>query len=173
MKTEKSSRRLSIVGLVLLIMVAVASAVAQNKQQDPAPNIAFTVSIPKPHTHMLDVELRIKQDVEPATKEQVLVMPVWTPGSYLIREFERQVQDFAASDDLGRPLEWEKINKNSWRVKTGRTRTWRVTYRVYANELTVRTSELNSDHAFWNNAALLMYRDGLINAPATLRILPA
>ncbi len=171
MKTEKSSRRLSIVGLVLLIMVAVGSAVAQNKQQDPAPNIAFTVSIPKPHTHMLDVELRIKQDVEPATKEQVLVMPVWTPGSYLIREFERQVQDFAASDASGRPLQWAKINKDSWRVTTNGARDWRASYRVYANELSVRTNEVNSDHAFWNNAALLMYPEGLLNAPSTLHIL--
>src|SRR6266566_208835 len=171
MKTEKSSRRLSIVGLVLLIMVAVASAVAQNKQQDPAPNIAFTVSIPKPHTHMLDVELRIKQDLEPATKEQVLVMPVWTPGSYLIREFERQVQDFAASDASGRPLQWAKLNKDSWRVTTNGARDWRASYRVYANELSVRTNEVNSDHAFWNNAALLMYPEGLLNAPSTLHIL--
>ena len=171
MKTEKSSRRLSIVGLVLLIMGAVGSAVAQNNQQDPAPNIAFTVSIPKPHTHMLDVELRIKQDVEPATKEQVLVMPVWTPGSYLIREFERQVQDFAASDASGRPLQWAKINKDSWRVTTNGARDWRASYRVYANELSVRTNEVNSDHAFWNNAALLMYPEGLLNAPSTLHIL--
>ena len=104
--------------------------------------------------------------------ESDLVMPVWTPGSYLIREFERHVQDFAA-DANGRALDWTKVNKNTWRVKTSGARQWRATYRVYANELSVRTSELNSDHAFWNNAALLMYRDGLINAPATLRVVPA
>jgi len=78
-------------------------------------------------------------------------MPVWTPGSYLIREFERHVQDFTATDMSGRSLAWEKINKDSWRVVSAGAREWRATYRVYANELSVRTSELNSDHAFWNN----------------------
>ena len=172
MKKEKSRRHFSILGLALLFVVAEFSAVAQDKAPQQAPDIAFTVSMPKPHTHMLDVEVRIThRAAEPAAKEQVLVMPVWTPGSYLIREFERHVQDFAASDAAGRPLHWEKINKDSWRIETNGARDWRATYRVYANELSVRTSEVNSEHAFWNNATLLMYPDGLLNAPATLHVL--
>lgn len=111
---------------------------------------------------------------EAAPKASVdLVMPVWTPGSYMIREHARHVQDFAANDTRGRALGWIKINKNTWRVSTGGARAWRVSYQVYANELTVRTNELNSDHAFWNNPALLMYLDGFINVPATLRVVPA
>src|SRR5262249_58184106 len=46
-------------------------------------------------------------------------------------------------------------------------------YRVYANDLTVRTNELNSDHAFWNNAALLMYPEGGLGQTATLKVVPA
>src|SRR5438552_7023334 len=136
-------------------------------------DISFVVAMPKPYTHLLEVEMRVQIPANlQVPNETDLLMPVWTPGSYLIREFERHVQDFAASAD-GRALDWTKVNQNTWRVKTGGARQWRATYRVYANELSVRTSELNSDHAFWNNAALLMYRDGSINAPATLRILPA
>jgi len=121
---------------------------------------------------MLEVEVRIKRKagVEAPTAE-VLVMPVWTPGSYLIREFERHVQDFMAVDVQGGALPWEKINKNTWRVTTRGSREWRATYRVYANELTARTNQLNSDHAFWNNAALLMYLEGFLNSPSTLQIL--
>jgi predicted metalloprotease with PDZ domain len=48
---------------------------------------------------------------------------------------------------------------------------WRATYRVDANEFSVRTNELNSDHAFWNNAALLMYPDGSLNNAVTLHVL--
>ena len=98
-------------------------------------------------------------------------MPVWTPGSYLIREFERHVQDFTATDTAGQPLKWEKINKNTWRVQTNGAREWHARYRVYANELSVRTSELNSDHAFWNSANLLMYLDGFLKSPSTVRVL--
>lgn len=135
-------------------------------------DISFTVAMPKPHTHLLEVEIRVKIPANlQVPNDSDLIMPVWTPGSYLIREFERHVQDFAA-DAGGRALDWTKVNKNTWRVKTGGARQWRATYRVYANELSVRTSELNSDHAFWNNAALLMYPDGYLNAPTTLRVVP-
>ncbi|HEV2834110.1 MAG TPA: PDZ domain-containing protein, partial [Pyrinomonadaceae bacterium] len=63
-----------------------------------------------------------------------------------------------------------KTNKNTWRVSTNGAREWHATYRVYANELSVRTSELNSDHAFWNNANLLMYLDGFLKSPSTVRV---
>jgi len=121
---------------------------------------------------MLEVDIEIKYGADAQVPaEESLIMPVWTPGSYLIREFERHVQDFAAADSAGQPLKWQKINKNTWRVSTNGTRNWHATYRVYANELSVRTSELNSGHAFWNNAALLMYFDGQLKAPSTIRVL--
>jgi predicted metalloprotease with PDZ domain len=121
---------------------------------------------------MFEVEVRVKIPANlQVPNESDLVMPVWTPGSYLIREFARHVQDFTADAD-GRALEWTKVDKDTWRIKTSGVRQWRVTYRVYANELTVRTSELNSDHAFWNNANLLMYPAGYLKAPSTLRIVP-
>jgi predicted metalloprotease with PDZ domain len=160
---------LSVTTLVLLA----GSAVPAQSGGPLSSDISFTVSMSKPYTHLLEVEMRVQIPANlQVPNESDLVMPVWTPGSYLVREFERHVQDFAA-DANGRALDWTKVNKNTWRVKTSGARQWRATYRVYANELSVRTSELNSDHAFWNNAALLMYRDGLINAPATLRINPA
>ena len=147
-------------------------AEAQNEKQQSVPEIAFTVSLPKPHTHMLDVEMRVTRGVsQQVPKEELLVMPAWTPGSYLIREFERHVQDFTATDASGQPLKWEKINKDSWRITTNGSRDWRAAYRVYANELSVRTNEVNSEHAFWNNAALLMYLEGFLNAPSTLHVL--
>src|SRR5712691_7962959 len=128
-------------------MILASTAAAQQDRTSAPPEIAFTVSMSKPFTHLLEVEMRIKYASNAKVPaESDLVMPVWTPGSYLIREFERHVQHFAA-DANGRALDWTKVNKNTWRVKTGGVRVWRATYRVYANELSVRTSELNSDHA--------------------------
>ena len=158
-------------GFLQLVFALLLIGSASRAQTSSAPsNISFTVSMSKPYTHLLEVEIRIRQRAGAASTE--LVMPVWTPGSYLIREFERHVQDFAA-DANGHPLDWIKTNKNTWRVSTNDAREWRVTYRIYANELTVRTNELNSDHAFWNNAALLMYPAGFIKSSSTLRINPA
>lgn len=153
------------------VVVALLAAAASGAQVTApnSPDISFTVSMSKPSTHLLEVEMRLQRSNGASHID--LVMPVWTPGSYLIREFERHVQDFAAEAN-GRALEWTKTNKNTWRITTNGAHEWRVSYRVYANELTVRTNELNSDHAFWNNAALLMYPDGFIKSPSTLRIVP-
>lgn len=125
--------------------------------------------MPKPHTHLLEVELRLRGALPAQTD---LIMPVWTPGSYLVREFERHVQDFDAKDASMRSLRWTKTNKNTWRVETAGARELVVTYSVYANELTVRTNEVTDQHAFWNNAALLMYPQGQLKAPSTLRVVP-
>lgn len=158
--------------LAVLVVACAISVGAQQTSQRSVPEIAFTVSMSKPHTHMLEVEVRLKHAATvQSPAQELLVMPVWTPGSYMVREFARHVQDFAAEDASGRALQWEKINKNSWRVVTNGAREWRATYRVYANELSARTNQLNSDHAFWNNAALLMYLEGFLNAPSTLHIL--
>ncbi len=127
----------------------------------------------QPHTHLLEVEARLRwrEGAAPPARAD-LVMPVWTPGSYLVREFERHVQDFAAQDGAGRALQWSKANKNTWRVETAGARDVRVRYSVYANELTVRTNELNDRHAFWNNSALLLYPEGHLAAPSTVRVVP-
>ncbi|MGI8566757.1 MAG: hypothetical protein ACR2LZ_09780, partial [Pyrinomonadaceae bacterium] len=169
--------------LFLAFIINAAVSLAQTNQQparrqsnntgQPAPDIQFTVSMPQPHTHLLEVEMRVRWSTSaPASVD--LVMPVWTPGSYLVREYARHVQDFAAKDEGGKTLQWRKANKNTWRVTTGDAiggaRSVIATYRVYANELTVRTNELNDRHAFWNNAALLMHIAGHLAAPATLRV---
>ena len=135
-----------------------------------APEIAYTVSMSKPSTHLLEVEMRIKSAKMPPFID--LKMPVWTPGSYLVREFARHVQSFGAKSSAGSELSWRKTSKNTWRVDSKGSPEVVVTYRVYSNELTVRTNELNDEHAFWNNAALLFYVDGQLGASSTLRVMP-
>lgn len=165
------TRVLRLAAVIILIAVPTIAA-ARNKLLVAPPDITFTVSMPRPFTHLLEVEVRVKHG-QAGPAQETLVMPVWTPGSYLIREFERHVQDFAATDvATGRPLSWTKLDKDSWRVMTAGAKDWRATYRVYANELSVRTSEVNDRHAFWNNAALLMYLDGSLQAGSRLVINP-
>lgn len=135
-----------------------------------APDIDYRVSMSKPWTHLLEVEMRLKWNRAQDVVE--LKMPVWTPGSYLIREYARHVQDFSVNDRNGRALKWEKINKNTWRIATAGARDIVASYRVYSNELTVRTNELNDEHAFWNNSALLMFPAGHLNAPSTVTVRP-
>ncbi len=133
-------------------------------------DISYTVSMSKPWTHLLEVEMRYKAAT--MSNKTELKMPVWTPGSYLIREYARHVEDFLAKDASGNNLEWRKINKNTWQIDTKGAKEIVARYNVYANELTVRTNELNADHAFFNNAALLMFpKDGL-NLSSTVKVVP-
>ncbi|HEV3470162.1 MAG TPA: PDZ domain-containing protein [Pyrinomonadaceae bacterium] len=167
----RQQRSQSLAVFTSLLIVVFAAAGARAEGQAAAPEINFTVSMPRPHTHLLEVEMRLRY-ASGAPAGLDLLMPVWTPGSYLIREFERHVQDFEARGDGGRALPWTKVNKNTWRIETGGARELQVRYSVYANELSVRTNELNDRRAVWNNAALLMYPDGHLRAPSTLRVVP-
>lgn len=154
--------------LIILIAFGASPSLAQTQNTE----IVYTVSMSKPFTHLLEVEMRFHTGVNRnVPKEMDLIMPVWTPGAYLVQEFERNVQDFNA-DANGHALDWEKISKNTWQVKLDGARDWRASYRVYANELSVRSNDLNSDHAFWNNAALLMYPARSLSSASTLRVIP-
>ena len=156
------------VWLALLIFLLPGLAVAQNGSTD----IDYTVAMPRPHTHLFEIQITITRGLMVRPTHDLFVMPVWTPGSYLVREFARHVQDFDVTDDAGQPVKWEKVNKNTWRVVTPqRPYKYYVKYRVYANELSVRSSELNSNHAFWNNANLLMYLDGHLKHPSTVHVI--
>ncbi|MEN9224214.1 MAG: hypothetical protein Q6L60_04160 [Thermostichus sp. HHBFW_bins_43] len=140
----------------------------------------FTVRMPEPANHLFEVELQI-QEVEPEAPLQ-LRLPVWTPGSYLIREYARHVQEFRAEDEQGIPLPWRKIDKNTWQIRTpprlreqppcDRSQTVYVRYRVYAYELTVRTNHLDLTHGYFNGAALLLYVPGREQEPHTLTVIP-
>jgi predicted metalloprotease with PDZ domain len=149
------------------------AAAAKTAEVKPAalPDVAYTISMSKPWTHLLEVEMRVKWSPMPEQAE--ITMPVWTPGSYLVREYARHVQDFAARDAAsGRALNWRKKDKNTWQIDAKGSSEFVVAYKVYSNELTVRTNELNDEHAFWNNSALLMYPNGALNAPSTVRVVP-
>jgi len=134
-------------------------------------SLIYTLSFPQPHTHLYEVAFAIGNVTSPQID---LVMPTWTPGSYLQREFARNVQDFAARDESGQPLRWEKADKATWRIETGsaagKPRTVNVSYLVYANELSVRTSHLDASHAYFNSASVFMFVKGATDQPLKLKI---
>jgi predicted metalloprotease with PDZ domain len=133
------------------------------------PAIEYTVRFPAPHTHYLEVEA-----VYPAAGEQLeLMMAVWTPGSYLVREFSRNVEGLSAATLGGEPLAVDKTRKNRWRVATGGADRVAVRYRVYARELSVRTSFVSAEHAILNGAPTFVTADGLLDRPHDVRLEPA
>ena len=128
--------------------------------------IAYRLALPAPHTHLFEVEVRVENVTDPVR----LVLPSWTPGSYLLREFARNVQTFTAADGAGNSLPWTKTDKSTWEIGVPADRVVCARYSVYANEPTVRTSHLDASHAYINGASMFMYADGRENCPVTLQI---
>ncbi|HEY4001017.1 MAG TPA: PDZ domain-containing protein [Candidatus Xenobia bacterium] len=122
--------------------------------------IRYEVSMPRPATHVFHVDMTVESPPDPLE----LVLPAWTPGSYKIRDYARHVQDFKA------PGQWRKTDKNTWRIDHGGRAEVTVSYRVYANELTVRTSHLTEDHALFNGTNLFFYVKGQLDRPIELRV---
>ncbi|NDJ17738.1 M61 family metallopeptidase [Myxacorys almedinensis] len=132
--------------------------------------ILYQVAMPQPESHLFEVTLRV-HDWQAQTLD--LKMPVWTPGSYLVREYSRHLQDFAAfSEPEGTPLRWQKMSKNHWQIETQGRSELVVCYRVFANELTVRTNHLDATHGYFNSAALFCFVAGFQHVPIRVKIVP-
>ncbi|MFC3561950.1 M61 family metallopeptidase [Pedobacter jamesrossensis] len=150
----------SILSLVVLL-TSIMAAKAQVK-------IGFEVSFKEPQAHYAEVQMNISG----LAKDYVDVkMPVWTPGSYLIREFEKSVEGFKASAS-GKALKVEKVRKNIWRVYSSKAKDIKINYRVYAFEISVRTAFIDESHAFLSPTGIFMYPEGMIKSPSTVKIIP-
>lgn len=137
--------------------------------------ISHQVAMPEPHTHYFEVNTRIDFKGNMYKKMYVDVkMAAWTPGSYLIREFARNVESVSANAH-GKSLKFQKINKNTWRIfleKDLLDDVVEVKYKVYAFELSVRTSFLDDTHGYINPASVLMFVNDFKNESQELEIIP-
>jgi len=114
---------------------------------------------------MVHVETTVRA-TDPVAGSIVLFMPVWTPGSYLIREYARHIEGLTAEE----PARATKIRKNAWRIDTGGAAGVVVRYRVYAGDLTVRTSHVDETHAFLVGAGLFLALEGSEHLGARVEI---
>ena len=139
-----------------------------------SPTIHYQVTMPQPESHLFQVVLHLQGWKLPVLD---LKLPVWTPGSYLVREYAKHLQNFGA--DIGdSPASWRKLSKNHWQVETteeaqtDRNSTITVRYRVFAHELSVRTNHLDATHGYFNGAALFFRIPGLEQQPIKVTIVP-
>lgn len=133
------------------------------------PTLDFRIDATRPSSRKLWVVATCsgleKQD------EVEFFLPTWTPGSYLLREYSRhlsRVEAFAGDD--GRPLPCDKASKNRFVVKTGGAGSVELRYRVYAHELSVRTADVDSGHAYWNHACVLLWPVEHREVPASITV---
>ena len=120
--------------------------------------LAFRIDVTDPARRELEVTLEVPAGVVPAGPDRQLFLPTWTPGSYLIREYARQLGPVELVRDEPQPLiRCEKVGKNRFRLPESAGEAFRVRYRVYAHELSVRTADVGDTHAYWNHACVLLW----------------
>lgn len=115
--------------------------------------------------HLLEVELTLPG--EALASGAVAALPAWTPGSYLVRDYARFVDRVRILEGRGeRSL--EKLDKQRWQLPASK-RELTVKYRVYGNDLTVRTNHLDATHAQIIPAATFLYLEGQLDRPVEVR----
>jgi len=134
-----------------------------------AGNIKYNLKMPRPQNHYYHVEMELEGFKE---KELKVKMPVWAPGSYLVREFARNVDLVKAFDENNNAIEVTKCDKNTWKISKGKAKKITVKYEVYAFELSVRTSFLDDTHGFVSGSGVFMYVEGHKNQSGSLQVYP-
>jgi predicted metalloprotease with PDZ domain len=145
--------RFSVVILACLGTLPAAGAAATKpaapKPAAPLAGVHYRVSFPAPQTHYVEVEATLPTDRKPQID---VTMPVWTPGSYLVREYSRNIENVAARGPGGQTLAIDKTRKNHWTISTGGAPNVILSYRVYSREMSVRNNWVDDKFALLNGA---------------------
>ena len=120
-----------------------------------------------PALHLFEVTLTI---AAPAAEGQVVSLPAWIPGSYMVREFARNITSIRA-EASGRKLRLTKLDKHSWRAARC-DGPLTLTYQVYAWDLSVRAAHLDQTHGFFNGTSVFLQVHGQENLRHIVDIQP-
>ncbi len=120
-----------------------------------------------PALHLFEVTLTIAR---PDPQGQRVSLPAWIPGSYMIREFARNIVSIGASTE-GRKLRLKKLDKHSWQAAPCKTEL-QITYQVYAWDLSVRAAHLDQTHGFFNGTSVFLKVHGKEALPHIVDIQP-
>lgn len=132
-------------------------------------SVAYRICPVDPAAHLFEITLTLSQ---PQTGQH-LVLPAWIPGSYMIREFARNIVWLRAAVD-GQPVGIDKQDKHTWQlgaVPRG-AQSLVVTYAVYAWDLSVRCAYLDATRGFFNGTQVFLRVEGRSHWPCTIYIAP-
>ncbi|MES2940715.1 MAG: peptidase M61 [Pseudomonadota bacterium] len=129
--------------------------------------VHYRVEAADVHAHLYHVTLSIAQP----QAQQRLSLPVWIPGSYLVREFSRHLQRLVARQD-GKAVAVQQIDKCNWQVDCVPSSPLVLGYEVYAFDNSVRTAWLDSQRGFFNGTSLCLKVHGQEAQPHELELVP-
>ncbi|MFL9926709.1 M61 family metallopeptidase [Herbaspirillum lusitanum] len=127
--------------------------------------IRYSITSHDPASHLYDVTVTVDT---PAPEGQIFSLPAWIPGSYMIREFGKNIVQIRASAN-GRKLSLKKLDKHTWQAVPC-TGALTLSYQVYAWDLSVRTAHLDQTHGFFNGTSVFLCVHGHEQAPHVVDI---
>jgi predicted metalloprotease with PDZ domain len=148
-------------------------------QERPLSSITYRLSMSRPQSHLFEVAIEIELS-ETVPESLDFQMAKWSPGRYAVFDFAKNVQEFraaagicppaAACDKANRPA--MRIDDQTWRVQTMKSRSLTINYKVFGNDLSGTFSQLDTRHANFNGASIFMYVVNHKSDPVTLVINP-
>jgi len=113
--------------------------------------IHYTVSFEQADAHLFDVRLNLNFALH---KGQQFYLPNWIPGSYMIRDFAKNIVTLNGNSK-GTPVSLEKLDKSSWQLLQD-VECLEINYQIYAWDLSVRSAHLDNQHGFFNGTSLFL-----------------
>ena len=131
----------------------------------PASPVRYSIDASDVHAHLYRVTLTI---AKPA-KNQQLSLPVWIPGSYMVREFSKHLQKLVAKQGE-KPVAIAQTDKCHWQCTNTAAKPLVLTYEVYAYDNSVRTAWLDAHRGFFNGTSLCLRVEGQVKRGHQLHI---
>jgi predicted metalloprotease with PDZ domain len=128
-------------------------------------NIQYTIVPKDPAAHLFAVTVTVEK---PDPEGQVFSLPAWIPGSYMIREFARNIVQIRA-ESKGKKVGLTKIDKHSWLAEEC-DGPLTLSYEVYAWDLSVRAAHLDQTHGFFNGTSVFLCVHGFEDLPHVVDI---
>jgi predicted metalloprotease with PDZ domain len=118
--------------------------------------ISYKLAMSHPASHLFEVTIDVSIPPNETTAFVDLQMPRWQPGRYSVADFAKNVQEFNARSQ-NRPLQWDKLDDQTWRIQRQGNRVITATYRVFGDDLSGTYAQLDTGHANYTGGEIFMY----------------
>jgi predicted metalloprotease with PDZ domain len=128
--------------------------------------IRYSIVPKQPAAHLFEVTITV---ADPDPSGQRFMLPVWIPGSYMVREFARNIVTLRAVNEAGRKVRVEKTDKQTWQAAPVNG-PLTLRYEVYAWDMSVRAAHLDDTTGFFNGTSVFLAAVGHEDAPCLVDI---
>ncbi len=151
----------------LPLVLAVLVALLVTRSLGGAEGLSYTLAFADPRTHVVEVTAVVPTD---GRGEVELFMATWTPGSYLVREYARYIENVTVTSPDGAALDAVKVSKNRWKVASAGHERVTVRYRLHCRELGVQSNWVDAELAMLNGAPTFITRSDALDRPHEVRL---